>query len=287
MEGSGGHRRVPSRVDVVLALVVVCAAGAGLFGPGAYPEVTELQRQTWRAQDAVNLLVAPALVLAARRAASRAPRAHLVRLGLLAWLAYCFAHLAFGARFGPVFLLYVAGTGLAGFGFLDGFVRTDLAGQAMAPRFPARLAAAFFGLAGFGIAVLWLSEIVPGVMGLAVPSNLHLGGLPNPTWVLDLAWLIPWALATAWQLVRRHPAAYLNSVVLLVLLCTLSVAMLAVTPFVLAVGLGSDPVAGPQVVAFSVVFGVLGAIEAVLLRLALRDPASPLEHAPRSSWWPA
>lgn len=147
MEGSGGHHPAWLRVDVILALVVVCAAAAGLFGPGAYLEVTELQRQTWRAQDAVNLLVAPTLMLASRRAASGAPRAHLLRLGLLAWLAYCFAHLAFGARFGPVFLLYVAGTGLAGFGFLDGFVRTDLAGQAMAPRFPARLAAAFFGLA--------------------------------------------------------------------------------------------------------------------------------------------
>ena len=272
--------------EVWLAVVAACVAVPGVLDPGSYAGVIELQRQTWRAQDAVNLVAAVGLVLAARRASAGSPRAHLVRLGLLAWFAYCYLHLAFGARFGPLFLLYVAAAGLAGFRFLDGFVRTNLTRQTTPSRFPVRMVAIFLAVAGCGIAGLWLSEIVPGVLGLATPPNLHLGGLPNPTWVLDLGWLIPWSLATAWQLVRHHPAAHVNTVALLVLLATLSVAMLAVTPFALAAGLGPDPVAGPQIVAFGVVFGVLGVIEAAFLRLALAGSAGASGPILRASWWP-
>ena len=73
----------------------------GPFDPGSYPGIREFQRQTWRAQDAVNLVVAVVLVLAARRAATGSTRAHLVRVGLLAWLTYCYVHLAFKAPFEP------------------------------------------------------------------------------------------------------------------------------------------------------------------------------------------
>jgi len=163
-------------------------------------------------------------------------------------------------------------------------VRTGVAAGDTPARFPRRLATVFFAVAGVGIAGLWLSEIVPGMLGLASPPNLHLGGLPNPTWVLDLVWLIPWALAAAWQLRVRHPAGELNALVLLVLLAVLSVGMLAVTPFALAAGLAADPWAGPQLVAFSVVFGVLGVIEAALLAAGLRGQAGrPVRLRP--SWW--
>ena len=63
-----------------------------------------------------------------------------------------------------------------------------------------------------GIAGLWLSDIVPGTFGVA-PRELGLAELPNPTWVLDLAWIIPLSFAAAWMtdgaipLPRWWPAA--------------------------------------------------------------------------------
>lgn len=269
----------------LLAASVMGSTAFGLLNEDAYPGVTELQRQTWRAQDAVNLVIVVLLVVTKRRSAEGSWRGHVAHVGLLAWFAYSYFHFAFGAVFSHMFLVYLAAAGLAGFGFIDGLVRVDLSGRAAQPGFPGRAASAFFAVTGVGIAGLWLSEIVPGVIGISNPPNLHLGGLPNPTWVLDLVWLIPWALATAWQLHRRHHAAQLNAVVLLVLLTVLSASMLAVTPFAISAGLGLDPIAGPQLVAFSVVFGVLGTFEAVLLWLALRGRAGP-PLTPRRSWWP-
>jgi hypothetical protein len=269
----------------LLAASVVGSAAFGLLNEDSYPGVSELQRQTWRAQDAVNLVTVVLLVVTKRLSAAGSWRGHVAHVGLLAWFAYCYFHLAFGAVFGPMFLVYLAAAGLAGFGFIDGLVRVDLSRPAARPSFPRRSASAFFAVTGVGIAGLWLSEVVPGVIGISTPPNIHLGGLPNPTWVLDLVWLIPWALATVWQLSSRHRAAQLNAVALLVLLTVLSTSMLAVTPFALSAGLGPDPIAGPQLVAFSVVFGVLGTIEAVLLWFALRGRGrQPLDST--RSWWP-
>ena len=283
---SGPTMVLRSWVPLGLLLASVVGSSAfGLINGGASPGVTALQQQTWRAQDAVNLVLVVLLVITKRQSLAGSWRGHVVHVGLLAWFAYCFLHLAFGAVFGPVFLVYLAGAGLACFGFLDGLVRVNLPRQVSPHPFPRRSASVFFTVAGVGIAGLWLSEIVPGILGLSTPPNIHLGGLPNPTWVLDLVWLIPWALATAWQLSSRHPAARLNTVALLVTLVALSASMLAVTPFALSAGLGSDPVVGPQVVAFTAVFGVLGAIEGVLLWFALRSTSQqPLDST--RSWWP-
>ena len=268
----------------LLAMVTVVVAGScyGLFVPSAYPGVSALQRETWRAQDAVNLGIAVLLLLGAARSSAGSARHRLAELGLLAWLAYCGLHLAFGATFGPAFPLYLATAGLAGFGFLDGLIRSRP--DAALPRFPARTAAVFLAVSGAGIAGLWLSEIVPGLTGAGRPANLHLGGLPNPTWVLDLLWLIPWSLAAARHLWRRSPAAPLVAVPLLVLLATLSLAMLLVTPFALAAGLAADQVVAPQLVGFTVVFGVLGGFEAVLLVRAFAA-AGGTRLSTRAGWW--
>lgn len=267
---------------IALVTVVVAGSGYGLFAASAYPGVTPLQRETWRAQDAVNLVVALLLVRVAARSAAGSAAHRLTELGLLAWLAYCSLHLAVGATFGPAFPLYLATAGLAGFGFLDGLVRSGL--DEGLPRFPERAAAGFLAVAGIGIAGLWLSEIVPGLTGAVAPPNLHLGGLPNPTWVLDLLWLIPWSLGAAWHLWRRSPSAPLVTIPLLVLLSVLSVAMLLVTPFALAAGLAADPVVAPQLVIFTVVFGVLGCLEAVLLARGLAA-ARGVRVTTRDGWW--
>lgn len=278
----------PLRPSLVLVLVAVvaCAAGYGLVADDAYRDVPELLRQTWRAQDAVTLATLPLLVWWTRRARSGSWCAQMGVLGLLAWVAYSYAHLAFGTPFNPAFLLYVAALGLAGFALLDGLVRMDVAAvDAASRRSPRRGAGWFLLVAGVGIAALWLSDIALGLTG-GVPANLHLAGLPNPTWVLDLAWLIPLAVGAGVLLLRRRTAGPLLAGVLLVMLLVLSAAMLLVTPFALAAGLGDDAVVAPQLVAFTVVFGVLGAVEAWLLVAAARS-AEPTTAWWRSTWWPS
>ncbi|WP_407343154.1 hypothetical protein [Pengzhenrongella phosphoraccumulans] len=277
---------LPLTSAIVLGCLVVAATTYGLLSDDAYRLVTDLTRSTWRAQDAVTLACVPVLIWAAVRARSGSFPAHVLSVGLFTWFTYCYAHQAVGVPFNAMFLVYVAILALAGFATIDGIVRVDVVSTAPAfTRAPSRAAAWFLAIAGVGIAGLWLSDIVPALPD-GLPVNIHLAELPNPTWVFDLAWLIPWALAAAWMLHRRHPAAPVVSGVVLVMLLILSVAMLTVTPMALADGLGDDPTVRPQLVAFTVIFALLGGIEASLLVAARRRIGATPATWLRPGWWP-
>ncbi|PKQ18070.1 MAG: hypothetical protein CVT68_05255, partial [Actinobacteria bacterium HGW-Actinobacteria-8] len=157
---------LPGGVLIGLATLVVVSTCYGLLEPDAYRAVPELLRQTCRAQDAVSLASLPVLVVAWRRARAGSVRAHVVAIGLLMWLAYAYAHLAFAVPFTAVFPLYVAILGAAGFGALDGLVRFDVTAlQASFKHAPRRGAAWFLIVSSVGVAGLWLSDIVVGVFG--------------------------------------------------------------------------------------------------------------------------
>ncbi len=96
--------------------------------------------------------------------------------------------------------------------------------------------------------------------------------LPNPTWVLDLGWIIASSLVAAVMLRRRHPAGPVIAGTMLVMLLILSATMLAAVPFALAAGLGDDPsrAESRQLVIFTIEFTLLGGIETWLLARAQR-----------------
>jgi hypothetical protein len=208
-----------------------------------------------------------------------------VATGLLMWLAYAYAHVAFAVPFTAVFPLYVAILGAAGFGTLDGLVRFDVTAlQASFKHAPRRGAAWFLIVSSVGVAGLWLSDIVVGVFG-GTPANLHLSDLPNPTWVVDLAWVVPAAFAAGLRLRRGQPSGLLLGGTMLVMLATLSLAMLGIIPFALAAGLGSDPTVVTQLVAFGGVFAVLGGFEIGFLTVSARRALPAPRSRYRPEWW--
>jgi hypothetical protein len=279
-------RPLPVFYIPLLAILVVVATVYGLVVDDAYRLVSAMTRETWRAQDAVTLATVPVLLWTSWRARAGSLAAHLVSVGILIWLTYGYAHLSIGAPFNAMFLVYLSVLTLAGFAMLDGLLRVDVA--AAEPAFagaPRRATARFLAIAGAGIAVLWLSEIVVALPG-GLPTNIHLSELPNPTWVLDLGWIIPSALAAAVMLRRRHPAGPVVAGAMLVMLLILSLTMLTVEPFALAAGLQSDPGVGKQLVVFSVLFTVLGTIEIWLLGLGGRRLGTVPSQWLRPGWWP-
>lgn len=279
-------RPLPVFYVPLLAILVVVATVYGLVVDDAYRLVSAMTRETWRAQDAVTLAMVPVLLWATWRARAGSLGAHLISVGILIWLTYGYAHLSIGAPFNAMFLAYLSVLTLAGFAMLDGLLRVDVAAAEPAfARAPRRATAWFLAIAGAGIAVLWLSEIVVALPD-GLPTNIHLSELPNPTWVLDLGWIIPSALAAAVMLRRRHPAGPVVAGAMLVMLLILSLTMLMVEPFALAAGLQSDPAMAKQLVVFSVLFTALGTIEIWLLALGGRRLGNVPSQWLRRGWWP-
>jgi hypothetical protein len=269
-----------------LAIMVVVATVYGLAVEDAYRLVSEMTQETWRAQDAVSLALVPVVLWSSRRARARSLSAHLLTTGIALWWAYCYAHLSIGAPLNPMFLVYLAILLLAGFATLDGLLRVDVHGIApVFTRAPLRAVTWFLAFGGIGIGALWLSEIIAAWPD-GLPPNIHLSELPNPTWVLDLAWIIPMCLAAVVLLRRHHPAGPVLAAVMLVALLILSASMLLVTPFAVAAGLHTDPEIRTQIVVFTVVFTALGSVQLWLLVRGRRRLGSVTSAWLRDGWWP-
>lgn len=276
---------LPAAYIGLLAALVVAATAYGLLAQDAYRLVPEMTRETWRAQDAITLSLVPVMLWSSRRARLGSLSAHLLTTGIVLWWAYCYAHLSIGAPLNALFLVYLSILVLAGFATLDGLLRIDV--EAIQPAFshaPLREVAWFLALGGVGIGVLWLSEIIAAWPD-GLPANIHLSELPNPTWVLDLGWIIPMSLATAVLLRRRHPAGPVLAAVMLVALLALSASMLLLTPFAVAAGLGADTEIRTQIVVFTIVFTVLGAVETWLLARGRRSLGAVTTPWLRAGWW--
>ena len=85
-----------------------------------YRDLAEATRIAAKAQDVCSVLVA---VAARAPGTTQSPRAHLVRLGLLAYVAYSYAMYLIGLPMNRIFLVYVVVVAVSGAALLDGLVR--------------------------------------------------------------------------------------------------------------------------------------------------------------------
>lgn len=239
------HRLPALWTWLAVSAAVLSAVGSilGLLDPERFygDETTELVVAVL-AQDLVNLVVvAPLTVVFAAAARRGAVRSGLCLVGFLAFTAYNYAIYAFSIHFGPLFLLWVAVLGLAVFALAASLV--SLAGSASAtrPRGTAmRVSGWFLVVVPLAFALLWLSEIVPDLLGGRGSTSASAWEVPtNPVHVLDLAFFLPAVCAVGVLLLRGHRLGVVAAPGSLVWLLLTSLPIL-VTPFV-AQARGEDP----------------------------------------------
>jgi len=274
-------RPLPVPYTLLQAVLLVAATGYGLLASHAYRLSSDIAAQG-RGQDLLTLLTVPVLVWCSARARAGSLRAHLLWLGLLLYMTYTYITYAFSVPFNNMFLVYIAVLGLATYGLINGLLRIDVA--TVAPAFaatPRRTAAWALALTSSAFALVWLADILPALPG-GLPQRRFAYDLPNPVYVLDLAWLIPLVLTTAVLLWRAHPAAPALAAVLLVKLLTLGLAILAMAAFMLAEGTGLDAAAAPIVT----LAAILVVLASVLLTVGARRMRPVSAAWLRPSLWP-
>jgi len=219
IESARTRRRV--WVTVAIAAGVVVACSYGLLADHPYRGISESTRVSARAQDALSLVVVPAMLMAAIRSGwSR--RAYLVWLGLVAYLAYSYAIYLIGLPMNRCFLVYVAIELLAGAALIDGVVRLRPAGWVRCPsRRLERGTGWFLVITGSIFAALWLTVLVPFAFGGPEPTPQGPGGSPYPVFVLDLVVALPCVVAVGVLLVRGRVVGTPLAVVVLVKIVTL------------------------------------------------------------------
>ncbi|HEV2751721.1 MAG TPA: hypothetical protein VGV12_14460 [Gemmatimonadales bacterium] len=175
-------------------------------------------------------------------------------------MVYAYGMYALAVRWNRLFLVYVALFGLSLFAFIFGLVRTDAVGirAELSPRAPVRTVAAYLSSIAALVAVLWLAEEVPAVLGGVVPPSV--GQFETPTnivHVFDLAVVLPAMLIAAVQLLKDRPWGYVLAGVLLVKAATIGLWVVTMIWFSARQGYGAPAAYTGFFVLLTVVGGVL------------------------------
>ncbi|MGA8246353.1 MAG: hypothetical protein WB797_05560 [Nocardioides sp.] len=275
----GGVLRRDALPSRTVAVALVAASSYGLAAAHPYRGVSDATVMGAKAQDVCSLLVAVALMLLAVRTG---PRAHLVRLGLFAYVSYSYSIFMWGLPMNRAFLGYVVLVSVAGGALLDGLVRLQPAAWPRAASRRLERGTGWFLIAvGVLFAVLWLSTLVPFALGGQRPDPEGPGGAPYPVFALDLSVVLPCLVALGALLVRGRRIGTPLAVVALVKIITLfSVLWAGVVAGVLG---GSEVELGPDAVPSLLLVLVCCWLLARWARVV--DGAD--DGAVRATFWPA
>jgi hypothetical protein len=244
------------RLTIPIAILLVIASASGLFISDLYRDNPNLRAQAI-GQDAITLVVAlPALLMSAFFTGRGSLRARLIWLGILVYIVYTYASYAFGIRFNPLFLAYVALLGCSTYALIGGLVTTDWAGlkAGFTEQTPVKAVSIFLVLIAGFFYLTWLSEAVPASLSGIPPQSVREDGTStNVIHVLDMAWLLPALLIAAVSLWRKQPMGYALAVALLGNLVFLALAILSMVVFQAR---GGEPLDIPSVVMFGALLAI-------------------------------
>jgi hypothetical protein len=250
--------RAPARAGLretwpalLVAVGLVAASAYGLLAEHPYRGITPATVTAARAQDVCSLVVAALLVALAGAGSARV---HLVRLALLAYVAYSYAIYLLGLPMNRAFLVYVVLVAVAGGALIDGVLRLEPGAW---PRARRRLEAGTgWFLVGVAVlfATLWLSVLIPFALGGPRPHPEGPGGVAYPVFVLDLCVVLPCVAVVGYLLLEGVPVAGPLAIVVVVKIVTLFTVLWAGVLAGLArgddVSWGAD--AGPSLVMIAV-----------------------------------
>jgi hypothetical protein len=212
-------------VAAILIIVagIVAASLYGLIAAHPYRSLPHETVVAARAQDVCSVLVAALLLLLARNTSARA---HLIRLGLLAYVAYSYAIYLTGVPMNRIFLVYVVVVTTSGAAFLHGLLRLRPSAW---PRITSRRLERGTGwmlvVVALLFAALWLSVLLPYAFGGSEPSPRGPGGVAYPVFILDLVVALPCIAAVGVLLLRGQPIAGPLAAVALIKIVTLFAAL--------------------------------------------------------------
>lgn len=235
--------RLPAFLSFPLAAILgVCAAG-GIAVPAVYAREHPFWAAQGPGQDWVDLLLgAPLLAVASYRTLRRSRAFTLVLAGALAYTLYSLVLYAFFMHFGPLFLAYTWGLGLAFYAFviLVGDLRADSAKKWFTVDAPATFAGVVAVVLGCAFYALWLAEVLPALTsGATLQSAVDSGLTTNPVQVLDLGVVLPALIVVGVSLVRRRPLGYWLAPTMLGFSIVMDVALIGMNVSIRTTGAGT------------------------------------------------
>jgi hypothetical protein len=261
----------------------VRGAAVTLYGQGLYELDTLLVGAGNRGQDVVILLFeVPALLLCMRWYRRGSLAASLALPGVLAFFVYLSVSLAFATAQNRLFVVYVAMLGVSAFAMVLALMPLDAVAvkEAFPPRPSRKALAVYLAAVAVALSLAWVPDLVSTTLSGDV-ARLVGPYTSMVTHALDLGLVVPVVCLAAVQLVRRAPAGYLLTVLILVLNVCIGVLLLGAG---LAQLIADVPLTPAEIIAKMLSFAVLtlvaGGLLVTLHRSApARQQAHPVQRA--------
>ena len=228
-----------------------------IYGRGIYQHMSAEVAPQGIAQDYVTLFLGiPLLILSFLRARKGSLKGLYLLTGTLGYFLVTYLFYIAMGTYSKLFLVYAALLAMSFFAFVQSLLSFEV--EALPSRFkpqtPVKLAGVFLIVNTLGIALLWLSVVVPPLLdGSIYPAGLH----HYTTMIVqgfDLGLLLPLAFVSGWLFLKRKPLGYLATPVYLVFLSILMTALLAKIIAIMTGGESAGPalVIIPLFLAFSI-----------------------------------
>jgi hypothetical protein len=272
------HRRVTAHVESLaipvlcglIAILAIVAAGAGLFystegesyeiitprgetvelhGQGLYHFDSVMKAAANRGSDVLTIAVGvPLLIVAVALHRRGSLRGTLLLIGSLVYILYVYASLSLGAAYNHLFLLYVVlfGASVTALALTIQAARTRGLEQRITPSMPRKGPAIFMLASGAVTLVIWMMDPVAALIENEAPGLLE-SGTTLVTHALDLAIIVPAAIAAGVLILRGQATGYLIAMALLVLEAMLAPMIVLQTVFQVSAGITytTAEIAGP------------------------------------------
>jgi hypothetical protein len=187
------HLRTTTLLSSVIAILAGVAAVGGLLIGGLYRD-NAFVTNGWYGNDLVTLVVAaPLLVAALLLAVHGSQRAHLVGLGVLAFMLYNYCFYLFGAALNRFFLLYVALVMLSISTLIFGLAHLDGPGisQRFRTRTPVKWISGYMLLCAAFLGGLWVFQSLQFALTGQLPQIVvQTDGTTNLVGALDLSLIV-------------------------------------------------------------------------------------------------
>jgi hypothetical protein len=193
-----------------MVLLMIITSIRGMSDPDFYAEETQNWRIQCVAQDLFNLsILAPSLLISGILVYRNRLKAGFFWAGSLVCTAYTFVIYAFSVHFNPMFLFYCWILGLSFYTlilFLNETGFKNLSSPILHRR-SAGIASGFIILASILFLLLWLKDIVPGIVNdITPPVLIETGLITNPVHALDLSIILPAMFLAGWFQFRNIEA---------------------------------------------------------------------------------
>jgi hypothetical protein len=222
-----------SMIGVFIAVLLAIAAGSGLFFSGIYdPYVKGQMFPMLLGQDTVSLLSIPILLNAIFLTRRKAVFGPVLWSGILLYVTYAYALLAFGAVYTCWFLLYIALMGLSVYStiFLASTIDLEIYREKLAASGSVKAKGIYLISLGTVVGIVWILILLRTMI-----ASQPIVGI-NTVYVLDLTILLPACILVGIQQLRHMAWSYFLAEVLLVKAVTLGLAIILGNLFAIASG---------------------------------------------------